>query len=127
MWIVSLLIAALCGAALGLEREWHRKPAGLRTNTLICMGAALFTMLSIEIGAPNERGRIASMIVSGIGFLGAGTILHHRRDFVVGLTSAATIWVVAAIGMLAGAEHYRRAVLATILTLAVLVLLRRSE
>src|SRR5690348_1997688 len=105
-WIIPLIAAALCGGAIGLEREWHRKPAGLRTNILICMGAALFTIVSEAIGAPSERARIASNIVSGIGFLGAGSILHNRKDIVVGLTSAATIWVTAAIGMLAGSGHY---------------------
>src|SRR5208283_4910314 len=101
---LRLLMACAMGAVVGMEREWRHKASGLRTNMLICMGAALFTMLSVVIAgdvSPN-RGQIASNIVQGIGFLGAGLILHTRSR-VLGLTSAATVWVVAAIGMACGA------------------------
>jgi putative Mg2+ transporter-C (MgtC) family protein len=109
-----LLMACAMGAVVGLEREWRHKASGLRTNMLICMGAALFTMLSGVIagdGSPN-RAQIASNIVQGIGFLGAGLILHTRNR-VLGLTSAATVWVVAAIGMACGGGLYIEAGIAT--------------
>ena len=109
-----LLMACAMGGVVGMEREWRHKASGLRTNMLICMGAAMFTMLSVvmagEVG-PN-RGQIASNIVQGIGFLGAGLILHTRNR-VLGLTSAATVWVVAAIGMACGAGLYVEAAIAT--------------
>ena len=103
----KLLLATFLGGAIGIERELAGKPAGLRTNILICIGAALFTQLSIDIarigftpdGRPyGDTTRIAAQIVTGIGFLGAGAILHGQGA-VIGLTTAATIWVVAAIGM----------------------------
>jgi putative Mg2+ transporter-C (MgtC) family protein len=111
---LRLLMACAMGGVVGLEREWRHKASGLRTNMLICMGAALFTMLSVVIagdGSPN-RGQIASNIVQGIGFLGAGLILHTRSR-VLGLTSAATVWVVAAIGMACGAGLYAGAAVST--------------
>ena len=95
-----LLMACAMGGVIGMEREWRHKASGLRTNMLICMGAALFTMMSEVLagdGNPN-KGQVASNIVQGIGFLGAGLILHTRNR-VLGLTSAATVWVVAAVGM----------------------------
>lgn len=128
-------MAAVLGGAVGLERELSGKPAGLRTNILICVGAALFTHISIavaEIGfSPDghpygDTTRIAAQIVSGIGFLGAGAILH-ARGAVVGLTTAATIWVVAAIGSAVGGGLYVEAVGTTILVGLVLVGLRPVE
>lgn len=132
-----MLLAALLGGLIGLERELSSKPAGLRTNMLICVGAALFTELSILIAvahneqvmagaivAPADPGRIAAQIVTGIGFLGAGTILQSRGS-IVGLTTAATIWVVAAIGMAAGARAYGVAIVATVLVAVVLGILGR--
>lgn len=119
-------LAAILGAAVGLERELSEKPAGLRTNILICLGAALFSELSIHFtwwgspGTPADPGRIASQIVSGIGFLGAGAIIQSRAD-VRGLTTAATIWVVAAIGMAVGAGALIPAIGGTVLILLVLV------
>jgi putative Mg2+ transporter-C (MgtC) family protein len=120
-----LVLAAVLGGAVGLERELFEKPAGLRTNVLICVGAALFTHLSVQFTSwgssisPADPGRIAAQIVSGIGFLGAGTIIQSRGH-VTGLTTAATIWVVAAIGMAAGAGALAAAVGGTILILLVL-------
>jgi putative Mg2+ transporter-C (MgtC) family protein len=110
---LKLLLAVLLGGAIGLEREIAGKPAGLRTNILICMGAALFMHLSIvvaELGFGSARPsgdatRIAAQIVTGVGFLGAGTIIQAQGT-VIGLTSAATIWVVAAIGSAVGAGLY---------------------
>ena len=111
---LRLLMACAMGGVVGLEREWRHKASGLRTNMLICMGAALFTMLSLVIAgdAGPNRGQIASNIVQGIGFLGAGLILHTRSR-VLGLTSAATVWVVAAIGMACGAGLYAGAAVST--------------
>jgi putative Mg2+ transporter-C (MgtC) family protein len=109
-----LLMACAMGGVIGMEREWRHKASGLRTNMLICMGAALFTMLSAVVAGDNSsnKAQIASNIVQGIGFLGAGLILHTRSR-VLGLTSAATVWVVAAIGMACGAGLYVEALIAT--------------
>jgi putative Mg2+ transporter-C (MgtC) family protein len=111
---LRLLMACAMGAVVGMEREWRHKASGLRTNMLICMGAAMFTMLSGVIAgdlSPN-RAQVASNIVQGIGFLGAGLILHTRNR-VLGLTSAATVWVVAAIGMACGGGLYLEAAITT--------------
>ncbi len=130
--LLPLLVAVILGGAVGLERELSGKPAGLRTNILICMGSAMLTDLSMHIsfganGAANgDGGRIAAQIVTGIGFLGAGSILQ-ARGAVVGLTTAATIWVVAAIGMLVGAGWYVEATGGTVLVLLVLEGLRHVE
>jgi putative Mg2+ transporter-C (MgtC) family protein len=133
--LAKLLLATLLGGAIGLERELAGKPAGLRTNILICVGAALFTQLSIDIaqvgfspdGHPyGDTTRIAAQIVSGIGFLGAGAILHGEGA-VVGLTTAATIWVVAAVGAAVGAGAYVDALGTTALIMLILVGLRPFE
>jgi len=125
--MVRLLLAAGLGAAIGLEREFRRKPAGLRTNILIALGSALFTTMSIQLahngGTPD---RITAQIVTGIGFLGAGAIMRHRES-VHGMTTAATIWVNAAVGVAAGAGEYTMASLATLITLVVLALLAPLE
>lgn len=129
------MLATVCGGAIGMEREIAGKPAGLRTNILICVGAALFTHLSVliaEIGfTPDGRPygdttRIAAQIVSGIGFLGAGAILH-AHGAVVGLTTAASIWVVAAVGAAIGAGAYVEGVGTSVLIVLVLVGLRPVE
>lgn len=123
-----LLLAAGLGAAIGVDRELHHRPSGIRTNVLICFGASMFTFLSVLIAgdsSPN-RGQIASNIVQGIGFLGAGLILHHR-DRVSGLTSAATVWAVASIGMACGAGLYVPACFATFIVLIVLEAVRLLE
>jgi len=108
-----LLLACLLGGVVGLEREINRKAAGVRTNLLICMGCAFFTLLSAVLAgdANPDKGRVASNIVQGIGFLGAGLILHNRSR-VSGLTSAASVFVVASIGMACGAGLYAAAVVA---------------
>lgn len=123
-----LLLAAVLGCAIGIDRELHHRPSGVRTNVLICFGAAMFTFLSAIIageGSPNKA-QIASNIVQGIGFLGAGLILHNR-DRVSGLTSAATVWAVASIGMACGAGLYFPAIFATIVVLIVLEMVRVLE
>jgi putative Mg2+ transporter-C (MgtC) family protein len=123
-----LLLAALLGGLLGLEREWRNKDAGLRTNILITMGATLFTLMSIELtdGAKGDPSRIAAQIVTGIGFLGAGAIMRTNGG-IQGLTTAATIWVNAAIGVAVGGGEYHIAVIATVITLVVLLLLQPIE
>jgi putative Mg2+ transporter-C (MgtC) family protein len=121
-------LASLLGAVIGLEREYHRKPSGLRTNLLICLGCAFFTLLSAVLagGANPDKGRVASNIVQGIGFLGAGLILHDRNR-VRGLTSAASVFVVASIGMACGAGLYVPATLAAGIALVVLELVGYLE
>src|SRR3990172_4596174 len=114
------------GAGIGLERELHRRPAGFRTHSLVALGAALFTIVSAYgfVGDTVDPTRIAAQIVSGIGFIGAGTILQHRGN-IRGLTTAASLWSVAAIGMAAGAGLLVMAVIGTVLILVVLALLDR--
>src|SRR5579872_1663574 len=133
--LAKLLLAMVLGGAIGVEREISGKPAGLRTNILICVGAALFTHLSIEIAeigfSPDshpfgDTTRIAAQIVSGIGFLGAGAILHGEGA-IIGLTTAATVWVVAAVGMAIGAGAYADATGATVVIVLILVGLRPFE
>jgi putative Mg2+ transporter-C (MgtC) family protein len=125
--LAQLALSVLLGGAVGLQRELKGKPAGLRTNILICIGATLFTTLSYRMaGGRGDPGRVAAQILTGVGFLGAGTILHTRAA-VVGLTSAATIWVVAAIGMALGSAAYVEAIGTTILVLVVLEGLERLE
>ncbi|HEY6809140.1 MAG TPA: MgtC/SapB family protein [Gemmatimonadales bacterium] len=118
--LVQLLLAILLGGAIGLERELSGKPAGLRTNILICVGATLFTVLSLKLsGVRGDPARVAAQILPGVGFIGAGTILHARGS-VSGLTSAATIWVVSAIGMALGAGAFEEALGAALLVIIVL-------
>lgn len=128
--LFRLLLAAVLGAAIGFEREIKGKEAGLRTHILICMGACLFTEMSVALAGPEasaaDRTRIAAQIVTGIGFLGAGSILRTGNQ-VRGLTTAATIWVVAAIGIAIGAGEYVAAVGTTALVLVTLVPLRWWE
>jgi putative Mg2+ transporter-C (MgtC) family protein len=118
--LVQLVLAVILGGAVGIERELRGKPAGLRTNILICMGATLFTVLSYRLSmGRGDPGRVAAQILTGVGFIGAGTILH-LRGAVTGLTSAATIWVVAAVGMALGSGAYMEAMGATLLIMVVL-------
>jgi putative Mg2+ transporter-C (MgtC) family protein len=125
--MLQLGLATLLGGAIGLERELGGKPAGLRTNILICLGSVLYTHLSIAmVGGATDPTRVAGQIVTGVGFIGAGTILH-ARGAVVGLTSAATIWVVAAIGVALGSGFYLEGVGTTVIVLAVLAGLGRIE
>jgi putative Mg2+ transporter-C (MgtC) family protein len=124
---VRLALAAALGGALGLERESRHKPAGLRTHMLISLGSALFSILSIELGAgAGSPDRIAAQVVTGIGFLGAGAILRSGEN-VHGLTTAATIWVNAAIGMAAGLGSYTVATVGAAITIVVLAVLPALE
>ena len=121
--LLRLLLAAALGAVIGYQRERAGKPAGLRTHVLICVGAALFTVASLYgFGAGADPARVAAGIVAGIGFLGAGAIMRTGEGIVAGLTTAATIWVVAAIGLAVGAGLYLASAVATALTLVVLFL-----
>ena len=126
--IVKLLLAAFLGGLVGLERELRRKAAGLRTNMFICIGSALFTLLSEELA--NRFGgdpvRIVAQLIPGIGFLGAGAIIREGGS-VIGLTTAATIFVVASVGMAIGGGLYATAVFATVLILTVLTLVGWAE
>ena len=126
--IVRLIVAAILGAAIGLEREWRRKPAGLRTNMFICFGAAMYTILSDSLAVEHigDHTRIAAQIIPGIGFIGAGSILHSRGS-VTGLTTAATLFVVASVGMAAGGGLYLTATFATVLILVSLSFLGKVE
>lgn len=127
-----LLAACLLGGLIGLEREAKRRAAGVRTNLLICLGCAFFTLLSTYLAgeANPDKGRVASNIVQGIGFLGAGLILHNRNR-ISGLTSAATVFVVASIGMACGAGLFAPAAVATVIVIVALefvgVLERRAS
>lgn len=123
-----LLMACLLGGAIGMEREYHRKSLGLRTNLLICCGCAMFTFLSTILAGDNnpDKGRVASNIVQGIGFLGAGLIMRNRFR-VSGLTNAATVFVVASIGMACGAGLYVPAALATAIVLIALTAIGMLE
>ena len=126
---LKLVLAMLCGGAIGLERELNRKPAGLRTNVLICFGAALYMIVSRHISggaAYTDPARLAAQVVAGIGFLGAGVILQARGS-VTGLTTAATIFVVGAVGIAIGEGMIWLAIFSTVAILVVLVLLRKVE
>jgi putative Mg2+ transporter-C (MgtC) family protein len=116
--IIRLLFAVFIGGLIGIERELHFKAAGFRTMMLICVGSALFTMFSIRIGGPSDPGRIAAQIVTGVGFIGAGVILHERGE-VRGITTAASIWAAAALGIGIGAGYLLFAGIATALLLFV--------
>lgn len=126
----GLVLAAVLGGGIGWEREYSGKPAGLRTNILICMAATLLTDMSMRVAAasppPADPGRIAAQIVTGVGFLGAGTIIQARGQ-VTGLTTAATLWIVAAIGMAIGFGALIEAVGTTLLVLVTLFPLGRLE
>jgi len=125
--LTRLLLAAILGGAIGLEREYKHRPAGLRTNMFICFGAAMFTFLSERLaGVPSDAARIAAQIIPGIGFIGAGSIIH-TRGLTTGLTTAATIFVVASVGMAAGGGLYLTAIFATGMVLASLFLLGHME
>jgi putative Mg2+ transporter-C (MgtC) family protein len=126
--VARLLLAALLGGIVGVERELSHKPAGIRTNMLICLGASLFTIISFEMAANvgGDHTRIAAQIIPGIGFLGAGVVLRERGA-IIGITSAATIFVVASIGMAVGAGLYVTGIFAMLLLLGSLVVIGNLE
>ena len=123
-----LLLAALLGGAVGFERELRHKPAGLRTNMLICVGAALFTVISYQMASTvgGDHTRIAAQIIPGIGFIGAGVVIRERGA-ILGITSASTIFVIASVGMACGAGMPVTAIFTTMLLLSALVVLGFAE
>ena len=134
--VIRVISALLLGFAIGFEREITNKDAGLRTNILVCLGACIFTIISIygfpevtvlgdELGT-RDTARVAAQIVTGIGFIGGGTVLRHGFN-IYGLTTAATLWVSAAIGMACGAGMYGLAIVSTILSILILVVVRLFE
>jgi putative Mg2+ transporter-C (MgtC) family protein len=126
--VLRLTVGLVLGAVIGFERELQRQPAGFRTHSLVSLGAALFTVVSAFgfVGDLVDPTRIAAQIVSGIGFIGAGTILQYRGH-IRGLTTAASLWSVAAIGTAAGAGLYVVAISGTVLILVILAILDRVE
>ena len=124
--MLRLFVALILGAVIGLERERQERAAGLRTVTMVSLGSCLFTIVGIYGFHQTDPSRVAAQIVTGIGFLGAGTIFL-RKDLVRGLTTAATIWATAAVGMAAGTEQYFAALFTTLLVLAVLMVLKPVE
>ena len=128
--IIRLVLAAILGGLIGLEREFKHRPAGLRTNLFICVGSAMFTLLSDALAVEHigDHTRIAAQIIPGIGFIGAGSIIHAQAGgLVIGLTTAATIFVVASVGMAVGGGLYLTAIFATLLILFCLLLLGKTE
>ena len=134
--VVRVLSALLLGFAIGFEREVTNKDAGLRTNILVCLGACIFTIISIygfpEVAISGEEmgtrdtARVAAQIVTGIGFIGGGTVLRHGFN-IYGLTTAATLWVSASVGMACGAGMYGLAIISTVLSILILVVVRLFE
>jgi putative Mg2+ transporter-C (MgtC) family protein len=126
--VARLLLAAVLGGLVGLERELSHKPAGIRTNMLICLGAALFTIISYEMAGNvgGDHTRIAAQIIPGIGFIGAGVVIRERGA-IIGITSAATIFVVASVGMAVGAGLYVTGIFTMLLLLGSLVIIGNIE
>jgi putative Mg2+ transporter-C (MgtC) family protein len=123
---IKILLAVVLGGLIGAEREYSVKTAGFRTIILICVGATLFTILSVRLGGPAETGRVAAGVVTGVGFLGAGAILRGPER-IVGLTTASAIWLAAALGMGIGAGEYLLATFAAIVGFTVLLFFPRIE
>lgn len=126
--MIQVLVAAILGGLIGLEREWRGHDAGFRTNMLISMGACLFTVISIhgfplEGSSARDTSRVAAGVVTGIGFLGAGAMIQNQHR-IKGITTAATVWIVAAIGMTVGVEAYALAVFSSVVTFIILRFLR---
>jgi putative Mg2+ transporter-C (MgtC) family protein len=126
--IALVFVSVICGTLIGLEREAREKPAGVKTVSLICMGSTIFTIVSILVAGDSgaDRGRVAAQVVTGIGFLGAGAIIRDGGT-VIGLTTAATIWVVSAIGLLIGAGYAAGGLALSILVLSLLTVFRHIE
>ncbi len=119
-FLIRLFISVALGGLIGFEREKKVRPAGLRTNMLVCLGSCLFTLLSVS-GFSVDPGRVAAGIVTGIGFLGAGSIIATGGQ-ITGITTAATLWVVAGIGLAVGIGEYAMAIVSTILVYLILIL-----
>lgn len=124
--LLKIVVALVLGAVLGFEREYKRKAAGIRTMTLICVSSTLFTILSAELGYPASADRVASNILTGVGFIGAGVIF--KGDFTIdGITTAATIWIAAALGMAVGMSHYWLATFTLMVSLLTLLGMEQIE
>src|SRR6195952_4200650 len=117
--VLKLFLSAFVGCLVGLEREIRRKPAGFRTLAIICLGSTIFTICSYKLGFPDNEDRIAANIITGVGFLGAGVIFRNGLS-VSGITTATTIWIAAALGMLIGIGEYWLAVLSMGVSLVIL-------
>jgi putative Mg2+ transporter-C (MgtC) family protein len=124
---VRLVIAAVFGGVIGFERQWKGKPAGLRTHMLVALGSALFVVSHDPTASPDAVSRVIQGIAAGVGFLGAGAIMKEQREMVKGLTTAADIWLTAAIGVAAGLGRGSTALLTTVLAMVILALLPRFE
>jgi putative Mg2+ transporter-C (MgtC) family protein len=125
--VTLVVVAFLCGMVVGLERERHEKPAGLRTMVLICVGSAIFTLASVSPGlGGRDPARVAAQIVTGVGFLGAGSILRDRF-MITGITTAATVWATAGVGMIVGAGYATAGVALSLTILITLAALKRIE
>jgi putative Mg2+ transporter-C (MgtC) family protein len=126
--VIRLMVSAMAGGLIGWERERREKPAGFRTHILVSMGSTLFTILSIyAFGAGTDPARVAAGIVLGVGFLGAGTIIRGDGGRIVGLTTAASVWVVAAIGMAIGTGFYLLGIFSCLFVFIVLLLFTKIE
>jgi len=125
--VLRLLLAVALGGIVGWERQMAKKPAGLRTHLLVCIGATLFTLASVYGFEGGDPARVAAGIVAGIGFLGAGTIIRSGEGILVGLTTASSIWAIAAIGMVAGAGLYILSAVGTAVMLIALRIFKRFE
>ena len=128
---VRMLLAVLCGGAIGIEREYKRRPAGFRTHILICLGAAMTTLTSqylyLVMGLFTDMARLGAQVVAGIGFIGAGTIIVTRRQRVKGLTTAAGLWTAAIVGLAIGAGFYEGGIATTLLVLLAELVFSRLE
>ena len=128
---VRLVLAVICGGIIGIEREYKRRPAGFRTHILICLGAAITTLTSqyllLELGCYTDMARLGAQVVSGVGFIGAGTIIVTRQQRVKGLTTAAGLWTSAIVGLALGGGFYEGGILTTVLILLAELLFARLE
>ena len=128
---IRLFLAVICGSIIGIEREFKRRPAGFRTHILICMGAAMTTLISeyllVEMHLVTDIARIGAQVIAGIGFIGAGTIIVTRHQRVKGLTTAAGLWAVAIVGLAIGLGFYEAAILTTVLILIAEVVFTKIE
>ncbi len=128
--VLRMVLAVLCGGLIGVEREHKRRPAGFRTHTLVCLGAAMTTLTSqylLVSGFNTDPARLGAQVVAGIGFIGAGTIIVTRRRQVKGLTTAAGLWTSAIIGLAVGIGYYEAAIVGTALVLCAEILLSKIE
>jgi putative Mg2+ transporter-C (MgtC) family protein len=126
---IKFLVAVICGGAIGMEREFSGKPAGIRTSIMVCVGAMLFTVMSFEMAGRfgGDQTRIAAQIVTGVGFLGAGAILHESGRGITGMTTAAMIWLIAALGMMIGSGYLISAVAISAASVVLILMLKRIE